>query len=212
MRVVTFGFQTWGFRTLQAVIELGHEVVLAVTHPVSDHSYKAIFSESVADLARDHDIPVHITNRAAAGTIDLEKPTEPDVIGVNSWYTWMPPELYELPPHGTLNLHDSLLPKFTGFSPVLWALISGESETGLTGHRMGRRPGCGEHRDTPPAPHGPRRYRHPAGHASHGLDSPSGAGCVERIGIWDRVVAAAEQGRTYVFSQTFRPRQSDRLD
>jgi hypothetical protein len=48
----------------------------------------------------------------------------------------MPPELYDLPPHGTLNLHDSLLPKFTGFSPVLWALISGESEFGFTVHRM----------------------------------------------------------------------------
>src|ERR1700761_1607327 len=136
MRVVTFGFQTWGFRTLQAVIELGHEVVLAVTHPVSDHSYKAIFSESVADLARDHDIPVHLTNRVDADTIDLVKRAEPDVIVVNSWYTKMPPELYNLPPYGTLNLHDSLLPKFTGFSPVLWALISGESETGLTVHRM----------------------------------------------------------------------------
>ncbi len=51
-------------------------------------------------------------------------------------YSWMPPELYTLPPHGTLNLHDSLLPKFTGFSPVLWALISGETEFGLTVHRM----------------------------------------------------------------------------
>lgn len=48
----------------------------------------------------------------------------------------MPPELYDLPRYCTLNLHDSLLPKFTGFSPVLWALISGESEFGLTVHRM----------------------------------------------------------------------------
>lgn len=55
---------------------------------------------------------------------------------VNSWYTWMPPELYNLPPHGTLNLHDSLLPKGTGFSPVIWSLISGESQIGLTVHRM----------------------------------------------------------------------------
>jgi methionyl-tRNA formyltransferase len=136
MRVVSFGFQTWGFRTLQALIELDHDVVLAVTHPVSEHSYKAIFSQSVEDLARDHGIPVHLTERVDAETIDLVKRAEPDVIVVNSWYTWMPPELYNLPPHGTLNLHDSLLPRFTGFSPVLWALISGESEFGLTVHRM----------------------------------------------------------------------------
>ena len=136
MRVVSFGFQTWGYRTLQALIDLDHDVVLAVTHPVSEQSYKAIWSASVEALARDHGIPVHITDRVDAETIDVVKRAEPDVVVVNSWYTWMPPELYNLPPHGTLNLHDSLLPKFTGFSPVLWALISGESEFGLTVHRM----------------------------------------------------------------------------
>jgi len=136
MRVVSFGFQTWGVRTLQALIDLDHDVMLAVTHPASEHSYKAIFSQSVEELARDCGIPVHLTDRVDAETIDLVKRAEPDVIVVNSWYTWMPPELYNLPPHGTLNLHDSLLPKFTGFSPVLWALISGESEFGLTVHRM----------------------------------------------------------------------------
>jgi methionyl-tRNA formyltransferase len=136
MRVVSFGYQTWGCKTLQALIDLDHDVVLAVTHPASEHAYKAIWSESVEELARDHDIPVHLTERVDAETIDLVKRVEPDVIVVNSWYTWMPPELYTLPPHGTLNLHDSLLPKFTGFSPVLWALISGASEFGLTVHLM----------------------------------------------------------------------------
>jgi methionyl-tRNA formyltransferase len=136
MRIVSFGFQTWGFRTLKALIEMGHDVVLAVSHPVSEQSYKAIWSDSVEQLARAHGIPVHLTERVDTETIDLVKRAEPDVVVVNSWYTWMPPELYTLPLHGTLNLHDSLLPKFTGFSPVLWALISGESEFGLTIHRM----------------------------------------------------------------------------
>ena len=136
MRIVSFGFQTWGFRTLHALIDLGHDVTLAVTHPASAASYKAIWSDSVEDLARERGIPVHLTDRVDAATIDMVKRAEPDVIVVNSWYTWMPPELYNLPPHGTLNLHDSLLPKFTGFSPVLWALISGETEIGLTVHRM----------------------------------------------------------------------------
>ncbi len=136
MRVVSFGYQTWGCKTLEALIDLDHDVVLAVTHPASEHSYKAIWSESVEQLARDNGIRVHLTERVDAETIDLVKSAEPDVIVVNSWYTWMPPELYTLPPHGTLNLHDSLLPKFTGFSPVLWALISGASEFGLTVHRM----------------------------------------------------------------------------
>ncbi|WP_227998460.1 methionyl-tRNA formyltransferase [Nocardia australiensis] len=136
MRIVSFGFQTWGRKTLQALIDSEHEVVLAITHPASADSYKGIWSDSVEELANEQGIAVHLTERADAATIDLVKRAEPDVIVVNSWYTWMPAELYNLPTHGTLNLHDSLLPKFTGFSPVLWALISGESETGLTIHRM----------------------------------------------------------------------------
>ncbi|MGV0586519.1 methionyl-tRNA formyltransferase [Mycobacteroides chelonae] len=136
MRVVSFGYQVWGYRTLQALIDLGHEVVLAVTHPSSEEAYKAIWSAPVDELAREHGIPVHLATRVDAETIELVKGAEPDVIVVNSWYNRMPVELYDFPPHGTLNFHDSLLPKFTGFSPVLWSLISGESEFGLTVHRM----------------------------------------------------------------------------
>ncbi|WAC90407.1 methionyl-tRNA formyltransferase [Mycobacterium sp. Aquia_213] len=136
MRIVFFGFQTWGYKTLKALIDLEHEVVLAVTHPASDESYKAIWSAPVDQLAREHGIPVHFAERVDAETIDLVSHFEPEVIVVNSWYHRMPAELYDLPPHGTLNFHDSLLPKLTGFSPVLWALISGESEFGLTVHRM----------------------------------------------------------------------------
>ncbi len=136
MRVVFFGFQTWGVKTLQALIDLGHDVPMVVTHPTSTDSYKAIFSDSVEELAQSHGIPVHLTMRADHETIDLVKRSEPDVIVVNSWYTRMTDELYDLPPYGTLNLHDSLLPKGTGFSPVIWSLISGEAQIGLTVHRM----------------------------------------------------------------------------
>lgn len=136
MRIVSFGYQTWGRKTLGALLDSEHEVALAVTHPASAQSYRAIWNDSVEELAREHGIPAHLTERADAETIDLVKRAEPDLIVVNSWYTWMPPELYGLPRFGTLNLHDSLLPKFTGFSPVLWAMISGESEIGLTVHRM----------------------------------------------------------------------------
>lgn len=136
MRIVFFGFQVWGYKTLQALIDLEHQIALAVTHPASGESYKAIWSAPVDELARQHGIPVHVAEHADPETIDRVAGCRPDVIVVNSWYHRMPPELYDLPRYCTLNLHDSLLPKFTGFSPVLWALISGESEFGLTVHRM----------------------------------------------------------------------------
>ena len=131
-----FGYQTWGHKTLQALIDSDHEVALAVTHPPSDHSYKGIFNDSVEQLASEHHVPVLLTELIDADVIERVKSAEPDLIVVNSWYSWMPRELYDLPRHGTINFHDSLLPKFTGFSPVLWALLAGESEVGITVHKM----------------------------------------------------------------------------
>lgn len=136
MRVVMFGYQTWGHRTLQALLDSGHDVVTVVTHPKSEHAYEKIWSDSVADLAEKHGIPVIIRNRPDDELVDCLKEVAPDIIVANNWRTWMPPEIYNLPVHGTLNIHDSLLPAYAGFSPLIWALINGEPEVGVTAHLM----------------------------------------------------------------------------
>ncbi|ARF76719.1 methionyl-tRNA formyltransferase [Kitasatospora albolonga] len=136
MRVVMFGYQTWGHRTLQALLDSEHDVVAVVTHPRSEHAYEKIWSDSVADLAEKHGIPVIIRNRPDAGLLDRLKEVAPDIIVANNWRTWIPPEIYNLPVHGTLNIHDSLLPAYAGFSPLIWALINGEPEVGVTAHLM----------------------------------------------------------------------------
>ncbi|MEU5878990.1 methionyl-tRNA formyltransferase [Spirillospora sp. NPDC047279] len=137
MRVVMFGYQTWGHRTLQALLESEHEVVLVVTHPKSDHAYEKIWSDSVADLAAEHGVPVLLRNRPDDEELMVAlKEAEPDLIVANNWRTWIPPEIFNLPKRGTLNVHDSLLPAYAGFSPIIWALIAGESEVGVTAHMM----------------------------------------------------------------------------
>ncbi|MEU9167202.1 methionyl-tRNA formyltransferase [Streptomyces sp. NPDC048420] len=137
MRVVMFGYQTWGHRTLRALLDSGHDVVLAVTHPKSEHAYEKIWNDSVADLAEENGVPVLLRNRPGDDELlSRLKEVEPDLIVANNWRTWLPPEIFDLPPHGTLNIHDSLLPTYAGFSPLIWALINGEKEVGVTAHRM----------------------------------------------------------------------------
>ncbi|MCM2390557.1 methionyl-tRNA formyltransferase [Streptomyces albipurpureus] len=137
MRVAMFGYQTWGHRTLQALLDSEHEVVLVVTHPRSDHAYEKIWDDSVAELAERHGLPVLLRSRPGdEELLAALKSAEPDIIVANNWRTWLPPEIFELPPHGTLNVHDSLLPSYAGFSPLIWALINGEPEVGVTAHRM----------------------------------------------------------------------------
>ncbi|WP_371664000.1 methionyl-tRNA formyltransferase [Streptomyces sp. NBC_00280] len=137
MRVVMFGYQTWGHRTLQALLDSDHEVVMAVTHPKSDHVYEKIWDDSVADLAEKHGIPVLLRNRPDdPELLGRLRELAPDLIVANNWRTVLPPEIFDLPAHGTLNIHDSLLPAYAGFSPLIWALINGEREVGVTAHRM----------------------------------------------------------------------------
>jgi len=136
VRVVMFGYQTWGHRTLQALLKSRHEVCLVVTHPTSDHAYESIWADSVEDLARGAGIEVLLAKRPTPELVERVRELAPDVGVANNWRTRLPRELFSIPKYGTVNLHDSLLPKFTGFSPVIWSLISGAGQTGLTAHFM----------------------------------------------------------------------------
>ncbi|MEU7481864.1 methionyl-tRNA formyltransferase [Lentzea sp. NPDC042327] len=137
MRVVMFGFQTWGHRTLQALLASEHEVVLVVTHPRGEGVYEKVWSDSVEDLARENGVDVLIRERPEdQELLDALKAADPDVIVACNWRTWIPPQVFALPKRGTLNVHDSLLPKYAGFSPLIWALINDEKEVGVTAHMM----------------------------------------------------------------------------
>ncbi|MBT3149525.1 methionyl-tRNA formyltransferase [Streptomyces sp. CHD11] len=173
MRVVMFGYQTWGHRTLRALLDSGHDVVLAVTHPRSEHAYEKIWSDSVAGLAREHGVPVLIRDRPDDEELFARlKDTDPDIIVANNWRTWIPPHVYGLPRHGTLNVHDSLLPKYAGFSPLIWALINGETEVGVTAHLMDEELDAGDIVLQRSVPVGPKDTATDLFHRTVGLIAP----------------------------------------
>lgn len=137
MRVAMFGFQTWGHRTLEALLKSDHEVALVVTHPKSEHAYEKIWDDSVADLAADNGVPVLLRSKPDdAELLGRLRAAELDMIVATNWRTWIPPAVFSMPVHGTLNVHDSLLPAYAGFSPLIWALLNGEPEVGVTAHLM----------------------------------------------------------------------------
>jgi methionyl-tRNA formyltransferase len=137
VRVVAFGYMTWGRRTIEAVLEAGHEVPLIVTHPASDNAYEKIFNESVAELAADRRIPMLVRNRAGDAEVrEAITAAVADVMVVSNWRTWLPPEVFSAPRLGTVNIHDALLPAYAGFAPLNWALINDEPEVGVTAHMM----------------------------------------------------------------------------
>lgn len=93
MRVVMFGYQTWGHRTLRALLDSEHEVAMVVTHPKSDHAYERILADSVEDLARDNGIEAVLAQRPDDELVNKLREVEPDLIVANNWRTWLPPEI-----------------------------------------------------------------------------------------------------------------------
>jgi methionyl-tRNA formyltransferase len=61
---------------------------------------------------------------------------KPDLIVVVAYGQILPPAILDLPPHGCLNVHTSLLPKYRGAAPIQWAIANGEAETGVTIMKM----------------------------------------------------------------------------
>jgi len=64
--------------------------------------------------------------------LDTLRSWSPDVIVVAAFGRILPQAILELPPHGCLNVHGSLLPKYRGAAPIQWAVMNGETETGVT--------------------------------------------------------------------------------
>lgn len=137
MRVVLFGYQKWGTRLLADLLDSRHEVVLVVTHPDSDEPSPSIFDESTAELAAKAGIPVLYREKAVDDELVAEIRRHGAEIGVASnWRSWIAPAVFDAPERGTVNTHDSLLPRYAGFAPLNWALINGESQVGVTAHWM----------------------------------------------------------------------------
>ncbi|MGW8952148.1 methionyl-tRNA formyltransferase [Streptomyces sp. NPDC055709] len=211
MRVVMFGYQTWGHRTLQALLDSEHEVVSVVTHPKSDHAYEKIWDDSVADLAEKHGVPVLLRNRPGDDELlRVLRDVAPDIIVANNWRTWLPPEIFDLPPHGTLNVHDSLLPAYAGFSPLIWALINGEKEVGVTAHRMDADLDMGDIVLQRSVPVGPRDTATDLFHRTVDLIGPIVVDALERIESGTAVWTPQDRGRASFFHK--RSIEDSRID
>ncbi|MCK7637527.1 methionyl-tRNA formyltransferase [Corynebacterium sp. P7202] len=136
MRVIFTGFATFGYRSITALADSGHEIVLVCTQPPIDDPYYAGMDEDVAAFARGLGIPVIETKRLDGVAAEAIREADADLMVVTNWTSVIARDVYDAPRLGTLNIHDSLLPKYAGFGAPNWALINDESEVGVTGHLM----------------------------------------------------------------------------
>lgn len=138
MKVIFMGTPDFSVGTLEALVEAGHEVVLAVTQPDKPKGRgKEMQYTPVKECALKYDIPVYQPKRIReADCIEELRKYEADIMVVVAFGQILPKEILKMTPYGCVNVHASLLPKYRGAAPIQWAIIDGEKVTGVTTMQM----------------------------------------------------------------------------
>lgn len=138
MRIIFMGTPDFSVGTLEALVEAGHEVVLAVTQPdkPKGRGGKMQFTP-VKETAMKYDIPVFQPKKVREPEcIEELRKYHADVMVVVAFGQILPKEILEMTPYGCINVHASLLPKYRGAAPIQWAVINGEEVSGVTTMQM----------------------------------------------------------------------------
>ena len=134
--IVLFAFHNTGYQCLEWLI--GHPSIV-VRLVISHQPYKGenVWFNSVLNLAREYRIAVLDADIDKAAKITSAVQTaKPDFILSINYRKIISSMLLSVPTRGAYNIHDSLLPAYKGFSPSVWAMLKGETETGVTIHKM----------------------------------------------------------------------------
>ncbi len=138
MRIIFMGTPDFSAGIMEAIAERGHEIVLAVTQPdkPKGRGGKVSFSP-VKEAAEKRSIPVFQPKKIRdPENISVLREHKSDMIVVAAFGQILPEEILSMAPFGCINVHASLLPKYRGASPIQWAVLDGEKESGVTIMRM----------------------------------------------------------------------------
>jgi methionyl-tRNA formyltransferase len=138
MRIIFMGTPEVAAFSLDRLLQGPHPVVGVVTQPdrPSGRGQKAI-PTPVRAVAESHNLPVLAPEKMRdPAFLEVMKKWGPELIVVVAYGRILPRQILELPPHGCLNVHYSLLPKYRGAAPVAWAIINGEKQSGATTMRL----------------------------------------------------------------------------
>jgi methionyl-tRNA formyltransferase len=132
-RIVFMGTPAFAVASLSALMDAKMNVVGVVTAPDKPGGRGMQLQQSaVKQFARAHNLPI----------LQPEKLKSPEFFeALSAWkpdlqvvvaFRMLPEKIWSLPPMGTLNVHGSLLPQYRGAAPINWAIMNGETETGVT--------------------------------------------------------------------------------
>ena len=134
LRIVFMGTPEFAVDSLQTLVEGGYNVVAVVTQPdkpVGRHQ-DTLQASPVKRYALEHNIPVlQPVKMKDESFIEQLRSFNDDIQAVVA-FRMLPEVVWGMPRFGTFNVHAALLPQYRGAAPINWAVINGETQTGVT--------------------------------------------------------------------------------
>ncbi len=135
MRILFMGTPSFAVPSLEALVAAGHEVCGVFSQPdkpVGRHQNK-LEPTPVKECALSHAIPVFQPVKLRDGSALAQiQALAPELIVVAAYGRILPDDILACPPKGCINVHSSLLPRYRGAAPINWAILNGDTETGVT--------------------------------------------------------------------------------
>lgn len=133
MKIVYFGTPDFAVESLDAIMQSRHEVAAVVTVPdrQAGRGQKVVFSP-VKEYALAHSLPLLQPEKLRDEDFLRQLAAFQADMFVVVAFRMLPESVWNMPPHGTFNLHASLLPRYRGAAPINHAIINGDTETGVT--------------------------------------------------------------------------------
>ncbi|MCJ7729713.1 MAG: methionyl-tRNA formyltransferase [Sedimentisphaerales bacterium] len=146
MNIVYLGSGQFGLPCLDAIARSGHKIVLVVTQPAQPAGRgRKSTPTPVAGWATAHSISVvEASDVNDAEILEKLRSCKPDILVVIAFGQKISKEVVDIAPKGGINVHASLLPKYRGAAPINWAIVNGETETGVTIITIAERMDAGE--------------------------------------------------------------------
>ena len=138
MKIVYMGTPEFAVLPLKALNDAGHEISLVVTQPdkPKGRGHKMMPPE-VKVFALENDIPVYQPDSMKTDeAYETLKKENADLFVVAAYGKILPQRILDLAKHGSVNIHASLLPKYRGAAPIQYAIICGETKSGVTTMQM----------------------------------------------------------------------------
>lgn len=136
VKVILFGMTGQGNNALKVLMEIPSINLLSVFTPKrQDAPYPYYQCEQLQDIVLRAGISLYEgLSLKEKKTHQIIKRLKIDIIVVSSFNQIIPKDVISMPKFGVINIHPSLLPKYRGATPTVWALMNGEEETGVTAH------------------------------------------------------------------------------